>query len=105
VVAISPFDIDKNSSNVDSGKYLDNFYQNAHDLRTRSVEILTVCAFILRLYCDMMPERRKCAVRETPQRRPLLDNGSLNTFPQQRIGTVIEELLEVVISIRFFPKV
>jgi hypothetical protein len=25
----------------------------------------------------MTPERTKCAVREAPQRRPLLDNGSL----------------------------
>jgi hypothetical protein len=33
-----------------------------------------------------MPERRKCAVREAPQRRPLLDNGSLGTFPKQRKG-------------------
>jgi hypothetical protein len=32
-----------------------------------------------------MPEGRKCAVREAPQRRPLLDNGSLDTFTQQRI--------------------
>jgi hypothetical protein len=34
----------------------------------------------------MTPERRKCAVREAPQRRPLLDNGSIDIFPQQRIG-------------------
>jgi hypothetical protein len=34
----------------------------------------------------MTPERRKCAVREALQRRPLLDNGSLSTFPQQRVG-------------------
>jgi hypothetical protein len=26
-------------------------------------------------YCDMTPERRKCAVREEQQRRPLIDNG------------------------------
>jgi hypothetical protein len=37
-------------------------------------------------YCDMTPERRKCAIREAPQRRLLLDNASLGTFPQQRIG-------------------
>jgi hypothetical protein len=36
------------------------------------------------MYCDMTPERRKCAARETLQRRYLLDNGSLGTFPQQR---------------------
>jgi hypothetical protein len=89
---------------VDSGKYLDNFYQNEHDLRTRSVEILTVYAFNLRLYCDMTSERLKCAVREAPQRRPLLDNSSLNTFPQQRIDTVVEELLEVVNTVRLFQK-
>jgi hypothetical protein len=34
----------------------------------------------------MTPELWKCAVREAPQRRPLLDNGSLGTFPQQRLG-------------------
>jgi hypothetical protein len=34
----------------------------------------------------MTPERRKCAVREAPQRCPLLDNGSLDTFRQQRIA-------------------
>jgi hypothetical protein len=34
----------------------------------------------------MTPERRKYAVKEAPQRRPLLDNGSLDTFSQQRIG-------------------
>jgi hypothetical protein len=39
------------------------------------------------MYCDMTPESQKCAVRETPQRRPLLDNGSLGTLPQQRIST------------------
>jgi hypothetical protein len=37
-------------------------------------------------YCDMTPERRKCAVREAPQRRPLLDNGSLGAFHQQQIN-------------------
>jgi hypothetical protein len=34
----------------------------------------------------MTPERLKCAVREAPQRRLLLYNGSLGTFPQQRMG-------------------
>jgi hypothetical protein len=29
---------------------------------------------------DMKPERRKCVVREAPQRCPLLDNGSVGTF-------------------------
>jgi hypothetical protein len=28
-------------------------------------------------YCDMTPERQTCAVREAPQKRPLLDNGTL----------------------------
>jgi hypothetical protein len=36
------------------------------------------------IYCDMMPDRRNCAVREAPQRRRLLDSRSLDTFPQQR---------------------
>jgi hypothetical protein len=35
----------------------------------------------------MTPERRKYVVREAPQRRQLLDNGSLDTFPKQRIST------------------
>jgi hypothetical protein len=34
----------------------------------------------------MTPEHQKCAVREAPQRCPLLDNGLLGTFPQQRVG-------------------
>lgn len=42
--------------------------------------------FFSYLHCDMTPERRKCAVRETPQRCPMLDNGSLDTCPQKRIG-------------------
>jgi hypothetical protein len=67
-------------------------------------------------YCDMRPENRNSS---------LLDNGLLGTFPQQRTGlwenqTVVtklahvsaatdkhritEEMLEVVISIRFVPK-
>jgi hypothetical protein len=53
----------------------------------------------------MTPERRKCAVREAPQRCPLLDNGSLNTFSAAtNEHSIVEELLEVVVSIRFFPK-
>lgn len=66
----------------------------------------------------MTPERRRCAGRETQQKRQLLDNGSPDTFPQQRIdswklthipaakekGIMIGELLEEVISIRLFPK-
>jgi hypothetical protein len=39
----------------------------------------------------MTPERRKCAVREASQRRPMLDNGSLDTCPQQRIGLLKPE--------------
>jgi hypothetical protein len=39
-------------------------------------------------YCDMTPERRKCAVSEEPQRRPLLDNCSVNTFPEVTLSTV-----------------
>jgi hypothetical protein len=53
----------------------------------------------------MAPKRQECSVREARQRRPLLDNVSLGVFPQQRMGTrIIEELLEMVISIRFVPK-
>jgi hypothetical protein len=37
-------------------------------------------------YSDMTPEHRKCAVREAPQRRPLLDNGALGMFALQRVG-------------------
>jgi hypothetical protein len=33
----------------------------------------------------MTPERRKCAVRKAPQRRPVLDNRSLGAFQQERI--------------------
>jgi hypothetical protein len=36
------------------------------------------------LYYGMTPERRKCAVREAPQRCPLLDNGSVSTFLRLR---------------------
>jgi hypothetical protein len=39
------------------------------------------------MYCDMTPERRKCAVRGAPQKRQLLDNGSIGTFALQRMGT------------------
>jgi hypothetical protein len=69
----------------------------------------------------MTPERLKCAVRQAPQRYPLLDNGSLGMFPQQQMGLwkpkrcyeinihfcsngLAEnngELLDVVICIRF----
>jgi hypothetical protein len=49
----------------------------------------------------MTPEGWKCAVRKAPQRRPLLDNGSLGMFAQQWMGRrIIEELLEMVISIK-----
>jgi hypothetical protein len=47
----------------------------------------------------MTPERRKCAVREALQRRPLLDNGSLDTRPQQRAKRCYE------INIRFYGDV
>jgi hypothetical protein len=67
-------------------------------------------------YCDMVPESRNS---------PLLDNGSLGTFPQQQIGlwenqtivtklthvsaatnrhAVMEGLLQVMTYIRFAPK-
>jgi hypothetical protein len=42
--------------------------------------------FTIHAYCDMTPECRKCEVREAPQWRSLLDNGLLDTFPQQWIG-------------------
>jgi hypothetical protein len=37
-------------------------------------------------YCDMTPERWKRAVREAPQKCPLLDNGTPGTSPQQRVS-------------------
>jgi hypothetical protein len=68
----------------------------------------------------MTHERWKCEVSEALQRCPLLDNGSIDTFPQQRkseqcyeINTLSrsngqalnkEELSEVVTYIRFSPK-
>jgi hypothetical protein len=36
--------------------------------------------------CDMMPVCQKYAVREALQKRPVLDNGLLDTFPQQPIS-------------------
>jgi hypothetical protein len=35
---------------------------------------------------------------------PLLDNGSVNTFPRQLIGGVTDELFEMVIYIRLASK-
>jgi hypothetical protein len=32
---------------------------------------------------------------------PSLDNGSVNTFPRQRIDAVTDEMFEMVVSIRF----
>jgi hypothetical protein len=69
----------------------------------------------------MTSERRMWAVREAQKNRPLLDNGTLDTFSHQRLILwnqsiamklthiyaatdkiiVIEELLGVVASIRF----
>jgi hypothetical protein len=84
-----------------------------------------VILIMMYLYCDMTSERRKFAVREAPQRRPLWDNDSVNAFPKLRSQqwkdsrwgkqvarhvfmtrnkhAMTEELLEVVISIRFAP--
>jgi hypothetical protein len=45
------------------------------------------------VYIHMPPERLKCAFREAPQRHPLLDNSSLGTYPQQRIGSWAKALL------------
>jgi hypothetical protein len=43
----------------------------------------------LEKYFDMTPERRKCAVREAPQRHPLLANGSLT-----HLSPTTDELVE-----------
>jgi hypothetical protein len=42
----------------------------------------------------------------TPESRnsPLLDNGSLSTFPQQTTDAVTDELFEMVVSIPFSSK-
>jgi hypothetical protein len=37
-------------------------------------------------YWDTAPERRKCAVREAPQRRLLLDNDPVNIFPLKHVS-------------------
>jgi hypothetical protein len=79
--------------------------KSRHLRKIFSVSPETCGNFIADIYCNMTPERRKYAVREASQRRPLLDNGCLGTFPQQRIGTrIIEEMMEMVISIRVVPK-
>jgi hypothetical protein len=41
----------------------------------------------------MTPERLKCAVREAPQRSPLLDNDPVNTLPLKRVTTIGHPLL------------
>jgi hypothetical protein len=46
-------------------------------------------------YCDMTPERQKCAVREAPQRHPLLDNP-VNTFLLKCMTTIRHPLLGYV---------
>jgi hypothetical protein len=56
------------------------------------------------LYCDMTPQRRRSAVRETQQRRPVLDNGSLDTCPQQLMGLWKPEPC-YEINIRFYGDV
>jgi hypothetical protein len=38
-MAASPFSVDKNRSNVGSGKYFDIFYKNVCGLRTKPIEI------------------------------------------------------------------
>jgi hypothetical protein len=56
-------------------------------ISTSSYPVVTFCVEIYPLkYCDTTPERRKCAVREALQRRQLLNNGSLGTYPRERIG-------------------
>jgi hypothetical protein len=52
----------------------------------KTLRIVCCCHYYDHYYCGMTPERRKCAVRDSPQRRPLLDNVSLDTLPQQWIG-------------------
>jgi hypothetical protein len=41
----------------------------------------------------MTPERLKCAVREAPQRRPLLENVPVNTFPLKRVTRIGRPML------------
>jgi hypothetical protein len=68
------------------------------------MHVLNLIALYYILYCDMTPERRKCTVRKATQRRPLLDNGWLGTFPQQRMSTrITDELFEMAIFIWFVP--
>jgi hypothetical protein len=56
-----------------------------------SISFFFVSFFSL-LYCDMTFES---------QNSPLLDNGSVITFPLQRIDAVTDVLLEVVMSLWF----
>jgi hypothetical protein len=77
--------------------------------------VMSVVITVFRICCDMTPESRN---------NSLLDNGSLGTFPQQRIKSckpercyeintcfsgedkhrITQELLEVVTYIRSSPK-
>jgi hypothetical protein len=44
--------VDKDTSNVGSGNYLDIFYQNVRGLRTKSVESFNnVCSFDFKIVC------------------------------------------------------
>jgi hypothetical protein len=50
-MAASPSAVDRNSSHVSSGNYLDMFYQNVRGLRTKSVEFFNVCSFDFKIVC------------------------------------------------------
>jgi hypothetical protein len=50
-------------------------------------DLCSILGFRSSEYFDRTPERRKFAVREAPQKYPLLENGSLEMFPQQQMST------------------
>jgi hypothetical protein len=51
-MAASSSAVDRNTSNVGSGHYLDIFYQNVRGLRTKSVELFSnVCSFDFKIVC------------------------------------------------------
>jgi hypothetical protein len=68
----------KNSYKIKRGKDISVYLKSGICNTEKSWRLYT--------YRDTTPESRKCEVREAPQRCPLLDNGSLGTFPLQRIG-------------------
>jgi hypothetical protein len=44
---VSPFDVDRHSSNVGSGTYLDSFYQNVRGLRANLLTFLTTRVLLI----------------------------------------------------------